>query len=226
MSNKKIKFSEAVSHAFKRHKLYNGFQFLLIVGILVVAYYCIYLWVDNNNLPEIDITQNKIHTLSDSSKSVMSQIDKEIYIYVYGYDEDDSIFELLRQYNKTNSLINYKRITEETDLDIITNHNLSEGYTAVIISCGEYEKILDASEFQKLDYTTYQYVDITEQVLTNSILSLVEDNKPKIYFLAGHQEYTDNELTTIKYFLTNESFEYETLNGPTYVLSETMFVPS
>ena len=213
MSDKnKIKFSEKLSHAFNKKWLYSGIQFILLVAILIVGYYCLYVYLEDKNLPEIDITKNKIHTLSDSSKNVLSKIDSEVQILVYGYDDNNSIYELLRQYNKTNNLINYKKLTAEEDLTTITQYNLSEGYYVLIVKTADGEKVIDGSEFTTVDYTIGQQVDITEQVITNSILSLIEKNKPVVYFTEGHKEYTDAELKTVKYFLNNEAFTVNTLN--------------
>ena len=35
----------------------------------------------------------------------------------------------------------------------------------------------------------YQYIDVTEQKLTNAILDVTIAQKPQIYFLTGHGEY-------------------------------------
>ena len=56
---------------------------------------------------------------------------------------------------------------------MVKKYELSEGYFVLIIKSGESEKVIDAStEFSTYDRTTYQTVDTTEQVITNSILGL------------------------------------------------------
>ena len=213
-NDKKIKFSEKLSHLFRKRWLLNGAQLVLLIVVLIVAYYCLYLWMDNNNLPEFDITTNKLHTLSDSSKNVLSQIgDKKITILVYGYDESSSLFELLRQYNRANENITYRLINEENDLATVKLYSLSEGYKAIIIKTDDgFEKVIDGSELSTTDYTIGQVVDISEQVITNSILSLVDSHKPVIYFTEGHEEFGASELATVRYLLNNESFILNNVN--------------
>ena len=211
-NDKKIKFTEKLSHGFRKRWLVNGVQLALIIAVLFVAYYCLYLFLEEHDLPEFDITTNKLHTLSETSKEVLSQIDKDIEILVYGYPESSDIFNLLKQYHKVNEKITSRRISEETDLEYITNHSLSTGYYVVIIRCGDDEKILDASDFAVYDSTIYQNVDITEQKITNSLLDMVVKDKIKVCFTEGHQEYTASELATIDFYLTNEAFETETIN--------------
>ena len=59
----KVKFSEKISLALKRKWLVNGTKTFLIVAILVVAYIALNLTIEQLDLPEIDVTENKIYTL-------------------------------------------------------------------------------------------------------------------------------------------------------------------
>lgn len=208
----KVKLSEKISHNFRKKWLVNGIQLFLIIAIFCVGYYCLYLSLDFHNFPYIDLTENKIHTLSDASKKAIEKIDKDISIYVYGYDEKASIFNLLEQYNKSNEKITYNSISEETDLTMINEYNLQNGYSVLIFKSGDSEKIVDSSELETYDYSVGDYIDVSEQTITNSILSLAEENKPKIYITEGHNEYTDEQLNRLELFLTNESFTFERLN--------------
>ena len=209
----KVKFTEKVALKFRRKWLSDGIKTILIIAILFAAYVAINIWAEKAELPQIDITQNKIYTLSDASKNAIKNIEQETMIYVYGIDEISSFYDLLKQYNDTNPNIKYKIINQETDLDMIQEYGLASGYQVVIIKSNESEKVIDvANEFSTVDYTTYTQVDITEQVLTNSILALVEENKPKVYFLQGHEEMTIDYLGILNFFLTNEGYEVANLN--------------
>lgn len=209
----KVKFSEKFSLVLKRKWLVNGTKTFLIIAILLVAYIALNLSVEQLDLPEIDVTENKIYTLSDSSKKAIENIDQEIKIYAYGFEEDSSLIKFLKQYNKANENITYEILTEETNLQMIKENDLQEGYYVLIMESGDSKKVIDAStDFSSYDYTTYQTIDTTEQTITNSILSLTEENKPKAYFLTGHNEYSSNEIGLLTSFLTNEAFELDTLN--------------
>ena len=210
--DKKVKFFEKLSHGFRKKWLVSGIQFLLIVAILFVAYFCIYYTIDYYEFPKIDVTENKVHTLSDASKNVLSKIDTEVEMYAFGFSDKDTTLDLLEQYPKANDKISFRTITTKDDIGLVNEFELEEGYYVVVIKCGDSHKIVDASEFETVDNTTYQYIDVTEQTITNSILSLVEENKPVVYFTEGHEEYADEELNTIGYLLTNESFTLQRIN--------------
>jgi ABC-type uncharacterized transport system involved in gliding motility auxiliary subunit len=209
----KVKFTEKFSLVLRRKWLVNGTKTLLIVAILLAAYIALNLWIQTLDLPEIDVTENKIYTLSDASKKAIEKVDQETTIYVYGFDEKTTLVDLLKQYNKANDKIKYEIITEETNLEMVQEHSLQEGYYVLILESGDSEKVIDASsDFYSYDYTTYQQIDTTEQTITNSILALTEENKPKVYFVEGHQEYSQSETQVLTTYLGNEAFEIETLN--------------
>lgn len=209
----KPKLGEKLALFFKRKWLTSTLTTFLLIAVLVVAYIAINLTAENMDLPEYDVTENKIYTLSDSSKEAIANIDQEIKIYVYGYEEDSSLIKFLKQYNQANDKITYEILTEESNLQMVKDNDLQEGYYVLILESGESKKVIDAStEFSSFDYTTYQTIDTTEQTITNSILALTEENKPKAYFVTGHGEYTTDVLSVVTAYLENESFEIDTLN--------------
>ena len=216
MKNKdenKVKLREKLSLTFKRKWLVNGTKTFLIIAIIIAAYFALNLWIRQLDLPEIDVTENQIYTLSDASKEAIAKVDQDVTIYCYGFLEDSTFVDLLKQYNKVNDKIKYEMLTEESNYEMIQEHDLQEGYTVLILKSGEAEKVVDAStDFTTYDFTTGQSVDTTEQTMTNSILSLTEENKPKIYFVQGHNEYKLEETSVLTTYLKNEAFEYDSLN--------------
>ncbi len=209
---KKIKLIEKISLNFRRKWLLDNTRSFLIIILILLIYTTLNLWAMQADLPEIDITENKIYTLSDTSKKALSNITQDIKIYVYGFEEDSNIVDFLKQYNKTNNKITYEFLTEESNYDMVQKYALQEGYYVLILKSGESEKVIDSSSLTTYDNTTYQAVDITEQTITNSILALNEENKPKIYFVQGHGEFQLDELAILQSFLTNEAFEVDTIN--------------
>ena len=96
---------------------------------------------------------------------------------------------------------------------MIQEYDLQEGYYVIIFKSGDSEKVIDAAyDLSSYNYVTGQTVDITEQTITNSILALTEENKPKIYFVEGHNEYTMSNMMNFTTLLKNEAFEMDTLN--------------
>lgn len=209
-----IKMKEKFSLNMRKKWLVDGTKTFLIVAILVAAYIALNLWIDTLDLPEIDVTANKIYTLSDESKKAVESVTQEVKIYAYGFEEDGQLIKFLKQYNQANDKISYEILTEESNYQMVQENDLQEGYYVLIFESGDSRKLVDAStEFVTYDYTSSQQIDTTEQTITNAILALQVTNKPKVYFLEGHQEYDlESELTVLTSYLNNEAFEIATLN--------------
>ena len=77
-NNKKIKFSEKLSLTFRRKWVVDSTKVFLIVAILIASYIALNLGIKNLDLPEIDVTENKVFTLTDASKIAVSDIQNEI----------------------------------------------------------------------------------------------------------------------------------------------------
>lgn len=209
----KTTLKEKISLKFRKNWVVNKTVTILLVLILFAAYICINLWTQSLELPEIDVTENKIYTLSDTTKEAIGKIEEDVTIYAYGFEEDGNLIKLLKQYGEANSKIKYEVINEENNYNMVQEYDLKSGYYILIIKSGESEKVIDGStEFSTYDYTTYQSVDVTEQTITNSILALSVENKPKVYFLQGHQEFKAEEMQVLTSYLQNEAFEVNYLN--------------
>ena len=184
----KAKIGERISLFFRKKFLMDKTITFLLIAILVVGYISVNLWVRELDLKEIDVTKNKIYTLSDASRQAVSKIDQDIKIYAYGYEPNSTFINFLKQYHEANEKITYELLTEENNAALIQQYGLTNSYVVVILESGDSKKVIDAStEFSTYDYTTYDTVDITEQVMTNSILSLTEENKPNVYFTEGKE---------------------------------------
>ena len=207
-------FKETVTLMLRKKWLASTTQTALLVVVLVAAFLAINLFVQTKDLPEIDVTENKIYTLSDASKTAIEKIKQDVKVYIYGFEEDSSLISFVKQYANTNSHITYEILTEESNLEKVKEFDLTSGYQIVVLETADSSKIIDASyEFYSYDYETGQEVDLTEQCLTNSIIAITAESKPKIYFTTGHQEYSlENELGVLATYLKNEAYEATSLD--------------
>lgn len=135
-------------------------------------------------------------------------------IHFVGFNENISLVDLAKQYTKANENIKIE-ITEDINqrADLKSTYNLTDETQIMIIKTNENSKILTADELYTYDYTTYQQIDISEEKITNAIVDLTKEERPKIYFLTGHNEYNLNsELSMLKAYLTNEVNDIATLD--------------
>lgn len=185
---------------------------ILLVAILVALYIVLNLWMQTINLAQIDLTKDKLYTLTDQSKNIAKTIDKEMTFYIWGYTEDSSVVDLLKQYNAENSKIGYKIVKVE-DIENKEKYGFEDNYPSIIgeASDGRTSYIND-SDLYSYD-ANYNVVDLTEQKLTNAINNLAATEKTKVYFLEGKTNYTTaSGLYYLTYALGEEYYDVQSLN--------------
>jgi len=189
---------------------------IILVAIIVAAFIALNLWVNTLNVTALDFTQDKLYTLSDESKNLVKDIDKDITVYFFGLeDENNTAMNFVKQYAEANEKIKIEVVKLAERPDLAQKYNIESEPTQVIVvvACGEKEKILSASDFYTYDTTTYETIDITEEKLTNAILDVTTEEKPVVYFLTGHGEYsTTKEMVSFATLLENEIMEVKTLD--------------
>ena len=185
--------------------------------VLILLILCVYLAINyfvqfKIDLPVIDVTEQKVYTLTDISKKAIENIDKEVNIYLYGYSEKHAVTNLVKQYCRHNNNIKYQIATEETNPSLIKEYELEEGYEVVIIESEGKKTLKSGNEFTTTDFNTYEELDLTEQEITNGILNVTLTNNPKVYFMTGHGEITLDKMYVLKTYLELEANEVSEVN--------------
>ena len=85
---------------------------ILLIAIIIGLFIGINIGVEKLNFTDIDLTKEKLYTLTDISKEQIAKIPKEeeIKIYLFGYIENSSVVDLVKQYMKINDSISMEII--------------------------------------------------------------------------------------------------------------------
>ncbi len=214
-------FSEKFFLTLRKKWLTNTISTVLIIVILCAAFLLINLLVQKLDLPEIDVTKNKIYTLSDESKSLLKNLDETVSVYVFGFNNSgtdyslrqDNLERLLKQYVKASDKIKYEIITEESNKAKVTEYELLSGYDYLIFESATSHKLVSDSDLVTYDYTAGQKVYLVEETITNSIFGVTDDKRPKVYFVTGHGEMEESGMfATVKAYMTNENIDTADIN--------------
>ena len=189
---------------------------ILLIAILIGIFVGINVWVNSLNLTDIDLTKEKLYTLTEQTKEQISKIpdDEQIEIYLFDYIENSSVVDIAKQYTKIKENIKVEIVESSDRKDLVSKYNIEEGGYNILLLSGEKNKIIDSYDLYTYDYNTGNTIDLTEQKLTNGILSVSSIGKTtKLYILKGHDEYSvQNMLASFKLYLETENYEINELD--------------
>lgn len=203
-----------IIETLKKKWLRDTSKTILLVLILFAAFIGINVLVQKLDLQDIDVTKNQLFTLSEASKNQIKNVQEEVKIYLVGFSENTSLVDLVKQYTSQNEKITYEIIDDIQDrVDLKTKYSITDETQIIILETQNQNKMITTDELYTYDYTTYQQIDISEEKITNAIVNLTLAEKPKIYFLTGHGEYSiETDMTILKAYLENEVNDIETLD--------------
>lgn len=146
-----------------------------------------------------DLSQEKIYTISDQSKSIVRGLEQDITVYILDSEEGFPIGfkQILQQYLKNSSHIQ----VVYRDLSLYPNFpyeyidaSATVNTDSIIVVCGEKYVYLDSGEFTSTglseDGTTYGAIVEFEPLLTAAINSVNDGDARLIYQTTGHNELT------------------------------------
>lgn len=201
----------------KKRWLINGTKTVLLVAIILAFFIGVTILMQNLNLTPIDLTEEKLFTLTEESKEQIKNIEKDINIYFVGYSEDNSTLDLARQYTKVNDKIKIEAVTATDRPDLVEKYGIETDSEGIIIESEKKYKVLASSDLYTYDYTTYETISIAEEKLTSAIKSVAVEELPKVYFLSGYSSFSLNSgMQYLNMYLQNEINEVKTLD----ILSE------
>ena len=221
---KNNKFLEII----KKRWLINGSKTLLLVVIILGIFIGITMCMQKLDLTPIDLTEQKLFTLTEESKEQIRNINfdnSNVNIYFVGYSEDDSTLDLARQYTKVTDKISVEAVTANDRPDLVEKYGIESGSEGIIVENGDKYKVLSSSDLYTYDSETYESVSIAEEKLTPDVAivdpdlvmslpkSVTADTVPKIYFLTGYSQFSlTSGMQYLNMYLQNEINEIASLD--------------
>lgn len=197
----------------KKKWLRDTFLTILLIVVIFGIYFGINYGVEKLNLSDIDLTTDKIYSLSDSSTTKLKDINKEITIQLVNLNNYSYLKDFANKYTQINNNIKVEVIDDLASRpDIMNKYSMQSTDSLIIIKSGDRETTLTADDLYTYDYTTYEQIDITEEALTNAMIEVTIENKPKVYFLEGHNYYSSEYFQVVKQDIQAEANEVEELN--------------
>lgn len=206
---------EKMKDMIKKGKwLGNTMLTVLLIAVVVAIVIALNVFVNKQNISDIDLTKEKLYSLSEESKGKVGNVTQNTKIILYGMSDYPEVLNYVKLYNKENSNITYEELEDATTRpELQQKYGLGTSVTGgvVIIEAGARNKIISANDFYTYDYTTYEQYDITEQAITNAIMDVNLEQKPKVYFVTNHAQNL-GYYQVAKEVLKNEANDVEDLD--------------
>ena len=207
------KFFKKIGETLKRKWLIDGTKTLILIAIIILVYIGVNILLEKVVLPDLDCTQDKIYSLSDESRDKLKGIDKEVTITLINYSSNTSLVNFMEKYTGLNNNIKLEKIDDlSSRTDLMTKYSLSADSSLILVNCGDKEKQVTDYDMYTYDYTSYKQIDKTEEAITNAILDVTTDEKPKVYFMSNHLAYDIKYFYTIMQTVENEANEVDTID--------------
>lgn len=196
----------------------NTTMTIALIVIIIAVYIGINFAFEKLNLTDLDFTKSKLYTLSDASKAKVKDIQQEVNIMLINFGDYQYLIDYANKYTQINKNIKVEQIDNlDTRLDIKNEYGLDSTSKLIIVKTDDNEITLSINDLYTYDYYTYEEIDLTEEALTNAIVSVTIEEKPKIYFLTGHNRYSEDYFALLLSELEKEANEVEAcdilLNG-------------
>lgn len=188
---------------------------VVLVILAVIAVNILVTWKDYS----VDMTSEKIYSLSDQTKSIIKSLDQDVTFYVINAESDSnsSYKKIWNEYKKNSSKIKI----EYKDPELYPNFTAayvdsSESVSAdsVIVVCDDKFRYLSSNDYVNYSYgMDYSYTADSlelESLLTEAINYVISDETPIVYTLGGHAE--KEFATGVTSSFERDNYEVKTLN--------------
>lgn len=220
------------------HKLKSrGFQlkanwtvstiFMIISVVLVNTIFASIPSVFGIENMKVDLTPNKLYTVSSLSKTLLAGLTRDVHIYAM-FDEvknrtEDRYKEILyildqyKNYDKINiSYVDIDKnpaVAKELDPDNIRKIAKND---IIVVSGKKIQKIvftdLFENEFDTQTRKTYDVASAVERTLTSAVNYVTSDKDYVVYFVTGHGENPIKDFSVLNEVFVNNGFLTDSLN--------------
>lgn len=150
----------------------------------------------------IDLTTEKLYSLSDQTRKVVSDLKKDVKIILFDKDDGQGLGDQMKEYRNLSSHFSFERIDPQKNIEAAKQYKVTQIGDVVVVSG-------DRNERPK---------DTTEQYIINAIIKVTRDKLKKICFVEGHGEKklsSTNEgdgYGVVDKMLKNENYETKGIN--------------
>ena len=172
------------------------------VAVVILLAVAVNDWITGKNY-SVDVTSNKIYSLSEQTKSILKNLDKKVTVYVINNESDvsEAYKKIFKKYEKASDKLTFSYKDPELYPNFTADYvddTENVANDSVIVKCGKKYSYISSNDYVSYSYSSdYSYTQASslelESLLTEAINYVTEEKTPVIYTLTGHAE---KQLTT------------------------------
>jgi ABC-type uncharacterized transport system involved in gliding motility auxiliary subunit len=190
-----------------RFGINSAVSVLLLVGILAFVNY-----LGAQHVKRVDMTTEKIYSLSDQSVSVAQQVKQDLKIKAFYPGGDYApAKDLLELFKAKNNKISYEFIDPDKQPQVAQQYQVTQ--------YGDFQNPMTGETFRygtlilemsgKTQRIEKQSEPVREEDLTNALMKIVKGEKKTIYFVQGHGERSIEDTEKTGYSMAKAGLEKE-----------------
>lgn len=174
---------------------------MIAVAVVIVVVVNIVLAEMPSTWTNIDISNERLYSLTDQTKEFVGNMEEDITIYVLTSEanQDTLLGQTLQRYDDLSGHITVSYVDPTVNPLFYSNYSSTTvASNSLIVESGRRSKVIDYNDIYEksatFDYNTYSYVnEITgfdgEGQITAALSYVLSDDVKKLYISTGHSEY-------------------------------------
>jgi ABC-type uncharacterized transport system involved in gliding motility auxiliary subunit len=150
-----------------------------ILTVAVLGIFALVNYLGYRHHKRIDLTTEKLYSLSDQTRKIVSTLDKDVKIITFAKEDDPQLRDQMEEFRDLSKRLSYERVDPQVKPEVARQYQITKMGEVVVAAGSRVERPQGTSE----------------QELTNAILKVTRETLKTICFLEGHGEkgLTDSE---------------------------------
>lgn len=200
---KKFKFTSSANGRVFRNGLYS--TAILAAAIVLAVLVNLLVGAIPSKYTELDLSEAKMYTLSDSSRKLVQGMDQDVTIYYLCEtgSEDAILTKLLDRYAEESSHLRWEQKDPALYPTFAAQYGASDAAAgSLIVVSGDDSVVLDAADLYEYDYSDYSTTgsaNVTfggEKQITSAIYKLTAAEESHVYYTTNHGEQAPTSSLT------------------------------
>src|SRR4030095_7758528 len=173
-----------------------------VMSVAVIAIIGFANFLGYRHHKRIDLTSDKLYSLSDQTRKVVSDLKKDVKVILFDKDDAQGLGDQMKEYRNLSAHFSFERIDPQKNLEVAKQYKVTQIGDVVVVAGERNERPKDT----------------TEQSIVNAIIKVTRDRLKKVCFVEGHGEKklsSTNEgdgYGVVDKMLKNKNYETKTLN--------------